>query len=154
MAQVKFYRGKKEDYVLEEHMDGVYFATNTEEVVMNGKEYGKDPDWNEIETKRIVAKWNGGTATIEILDINDRNTETLFPLTSPIELDSNKILRMIRFGNELNSIDYIETDNLISVENSSVSTQKVTDYIKQWAQNNNVRFVDNYQGTSEDEEPG
>ena len=40
MAQVKFYRGLKANYVAETtHKDGIYFATDTNEILMNGKAY-------------------------------------------------------------------------------------------------------------------
>lgn len=40
MAQLKFYRGLKANYVAETtHKDGIYFATDTNEILMNGKAY-------------------------------------------------------------------------------------------------------------------
>ena len=40
MAQLKFYRGLKANYVAETtHKDGIYFATDTTEILMNGKAY-------------------------------------------------------------------------------------------------------------------
>ena len=40
MAQVKFYRGLREKYNAGSHADGVYFATNTAEILLNGISYG------------------------------------------------------------------------------------------------------------------
>ena len=40
MAQLKFYRGLKANYQAETtHKDGIYFATDTNEILMNGKAY-------------------------------------------------------------------------------------------------------------------
>lgn len=40
MAQLKFYRGLKANYVAETtHKDGIYFAIDTNEILMNGKAY-------------------------------------------------------------------------------------------------------------------
>lgn len=40
MAQLKFYRGLKANYVANTtHKDGIYFATDTNEILMNGKAY-------------------------------------------------------------------------------------------------------------------
>lgn len=40
MAQVKFYRGLREKYNAGSHADGVYFATDTAEILLNGISYG------------------------------------------------------------------------------------------------------------------
>lgn len=45
MAQVKFYRGLKANYVAATtHKDGLYYATDTHEVLMNGVSYGNVKD--------------------------------------------------------------------------------------------------------------
>lgn len=38
-SMIKFYRGLKTNYVLETHGSGIYFATDTYEILMNGKAY-------------------------------------------------------------------------------------------------------------------
>lgn len=40
MAQVKFYRGLKANYNSTTHANGLYFATDTEELLLDGKVYG------------------------------------------------------------------------------------------------------------------
>ena len=40
MAQVKFYRSLKEKYNESTHLDGIYFATDTFEIIVNNKTYG------------------------------------------------------------------------------------------------------------------
>lgn len=40
MAQVKFYRGLTGGYVEATHKDGIYFKTDTQTIMMGGKEYG------------------------------------------------------------------------------------------------------------------
>lgn len=45
MAQVKFYRGLKANYLPETtHLNGLYYATDTHEVLMNGVSYGNVKD--------------------------------------------------------------------------------------------------------------
>ena len=93
---VKFYRGKKELYLEqypEKYKDGIYFATDTKEIIMNNdiygfgvfpiKEYIKDIQFNE-ETG--ILKWiyiddSTKREKIEELDLKDflsRTYETRF----------------------------------------------------------------------------
>ena len=93
---VKFYRGKKELYLEqypEKYKDGIYFATDTREIIMNNdiygfgvfpiKEYIKDIQFNE-ETG--ILKWiyiddSTKREKIEELDLKDflsRTYETRF----------------------------------------------------------------------------
>ena len=54
MAQIKFYRGLKEKYNQLTHADGLYFTTDTLEIILNNKSYGFD-----VKTSDVVvgAKW-------------------------------------------------------------------------------------------------
>ena len=40
MAEVQFYRGLKAKYSLSTHIDSIYFATDTHEIVLNNVSYG------------------------------------------------------------------------------------------------------------------
>lgn len=40
MTQIKFYRGLREKYNATSHLDGIYFATDTAEILLNGISYG------------------------------------------------------------------------------------------------------------------
>lgn len=51
MAQVKFYRGLREKYNAGSHADGVYFATDTAEILLNGISYGLS---EEVKNKVIT----------------------------------------------------------------------------------------------------
>lgn len=103
MAQVKFYRGKKEDYSEVDHIDGVYFATDTEEVVMNGKEYGKDPDWNEIESVSPLTKVWFVDGTIQEIDL-DSIYSTEFYNPSNQFVQSAKNITKIEIGSNVTNI--------------------------------------------------
>ena len=43
MALVKFFRGIRNNYSQSTHADSVYFATDTQELLLNGKAYGIKP---------------------------------------------------------------------------------------------------------------
>ena len=44
MAELNFYRGIKAKYSEEEHKDGIYFATDKHEIILNGSTYGLEID--------------------------------------------------------------------------------------------------------------
>ena len=44
MAELNFYRGIKAKYSKEEHKDGIYFATDKHEIILNGSTYGLEID--------------------------------------------------------------------------------------------------------------
>lgn len=71
----KFYRGLKEKYVLSTHGGGIYFATDTKEIIQNGIVYtGELPDKNLIEDvalsaegdKIVITHVDGSTSEIEL----------------------------------------------------------------------------------------
>lgn len=43
MSSLKFYKGKRKDYRIEEHGDGIYFSINTFEILHNGASYAYYP---------------------------------------------------------------------------------------------------------------
>ena len=57
MAEIKFYRGIAEKYNREIHGDGIYFATNTLQIIHDGKSYGisSQIDLSEYATKDFVS---------------------------------------------------------------------------------------------------
>ena len=71
--QVKFFRGLRENYVLESHGQGIYFATDTKEILHNNEPYVglplnvrvEDVELNE-EGSIIVSFSDGSTKEIEI----------------------------------------------------------------------------------------
>lgn len=71
----KFYRGLKEKYNLSTHGGGIYFATDTKEIIQNGIAYtGELPDKNLIQDvalnedgdKIIVTHVDGSSSAIEV----------------------------------------------------------------------------------------
>lgn len=56
MALVKFYRGLRQNYNVMAHLDGLYFALDTKEVLVNGDAYGYYPgDHREVESVDYTA---------------------------------------------------------------------------------------------------
>jgi hypothetical protein len=41
---IKFYRGESEKYNSETHNDGIFFTTDTDEILVNSDSYGKNAD--------------------------------------------------------------------------------------------------------------
>lgn len=74
MTLVKFYRGQKAKYNEETHVDGLYFALDTHEIIMNGVSYGYNAaDHQEIEAvvytapdKLVITYTNGNEDTITL----------------------------------------------------------------------------------------
>lgn len=62
MAQLKFYRGLKANYVAETtHKDGIYFATDTNEILMNGRAYTGAPA--AAQTVEIIDNLSSSSTT-------------------------------------------------------------------------------------------
>lgn len=55
---VKFYRGLGDSYNPVTHADGIYFATDTKKIIMNGAEYGGDSD-KKVSDVALNANANG-----------------------------------------------------------------------------------------------
>lgn len=57
MAEIKFYRGRSEKYNREIHGDGIYFATNTLQIIHDGRSYGisSQIDLSEYATKDFIS---------------------------------------------------------------------------------------------------
>ena len=63
---IKFYRGLKANYaggVGQVHHDGIYFATDTNELLMNGEAYGinNDTDFSSIDGRLDVLEGDATT---------------------------------------------------------------------------------------------
>lgn len=84
----KFYRGLKEKYVLATHGDGIYFATDTKEIIQDGIVYtGELPDKNLIQDvalnadgdKLVITHVDGTSSEVELSsgeyesNIDDKN---------------------------------------------------------------------------------
>ena len=55
---VKFYRGPQASYNSTTHADGIYFATDTKKIIMNGTEYGGDSN-KKVSNVALNANANG-----------------------------------------------------------------------------------------------
>lgn len=90
MTEIKFYRGIAEKYNQELHGDGIYFATNTLQIIHDGNSYGisSQIDLSEYATKDFVS--DGLCGFIKNLRYNpetgefiyDRKTKIYTPVTN------------------------------------------------------------------------
>ena len=70
MALVNFYRGLKEKYNQETHSDGLFFSTDTQEIILNGKSYGGEgiADVDFAEGKLTFTFLNSSTLVVPITE--------------------------------------------------------------------------------------
>lgn len=70
MARVNFYRGLKEKYNQETHSDGLFFSTDTQEIILNGKSYGGGgiADVDFAEGKLTFTFLNSSTLVVPITE--------------------------------------------------------------------------------------
>lgn len=73
MAQVKFYRGLKEKYNESTHSDGIYFAKDTFEIIVNNKTYGgtksaivSEISYDEPSHKFTIFKGDGSSIELSL----------------------------------------------------------------------------------------
>lgn len=52
---IKFYRGESEKYNSETHSDGIFFTTDTDEILVNSDSYGKNADKSLITEDIVIA---------------------------------------------------------------------------------------------------
>ena len=92
MATLKFYRGLQANYAAETtHKDGVYFATDTAEILMNGVSYGFTKAINNVafENNTFTFSFNDGSeATIIALANATTTTAGLMSAEDKAKLDS------------------------------------------------------------------
>ena len=84
MARVKFFRGSKNSYdAASKHLDAVYFAQDTSEILMNGKVYGIDGTLAEKLKKSLVSVELGDNGSIQFTDASgDQHTITIATATT------------------------------------------------------------------------
>lgn len=76
---VKFYRGLKASYNVTTHADGIYFATDVGQILMNGVEYGGDSD-KKVANVELNTQANG----IVITYTDTTSTTLLFGKASTV----------------------------------------------------------------------
>ena len=94
MAQVKFYRGLKEKYNESTHLDGIYFATDTFEIIVNNKTYGgaksatvSEISYDEPSHKFTIVKGNGSSVELS-LPVTDGTNAGLMSAEDKKKLDA------------------------------------------------------------------
>lgn len=94
MAQVKFYRGLKEKYNGSTHSDGIYFATDTFEIIVNNKTYGgtksatvSEISYDEPSHKFTIVKGDGSSVELS-LPVTDGTNAGLMSAEDKRKLDA------------------------------------------------------------------
>lgn len=94
MAQVKFYRGLKKKYNESTHLDGIYFATDTFEIIVNNKTYGgtksatvSEISYDEPSHKFTIVKGDGSSIELS-LPVTDGTNAGLMSAEDKKKLDA------------------------------------------------------------------
>lgn len=94
MAQVRFYRGLKEKYNESIHLDGIYFATDTFEIIVNNKTYGgtksatvSEISYDEPSHKFTIVKGDGSSVELS-LPVTDGTNAGLMSAEDKKKLDA------------------------------------------------------------------
>lgn len=91
---VKFYRGLQASYNSTTHADGIYFATDTKKIIMNGTEYGGDSNKKvsnvalNANANGIVITYTDSTSTTLLLDKATVTADGLMSKEDKAKLDS------------------------------------------------------------------
>lgn len=124
---IKFYRGLKAKYNITDHGYGIYFATDTAEIIHNGTSYGfADVDLNGYATEEFVrsavkglvksGSYDYETNTFTFLDsLNDQSFTIEIPISDTdknglMSKEDKKKLDSIQPGAQVNEIDDVSTD--------------------------------------------
>lgn len=161
MALVKFYRGKRAKYNETTHLDGIYFALDTNEIIVNGEAFGYySADHKEISTVEYTAPnvitityTNGESDTVSLqMAVAGESVEQ--SKAGLVSAESIYKLSKIEDGAQVNKIEEIEVDgeavtlegkkakiNLLDLKNT-VKKQKIT------AGDNSVTVTEGAEGTT------
>lgn len=115
---VKFYRGPQASYNSTTHANGIYFATDTKKIIMNGTEYGGDSNKKvsnvalNANANEIVITYTDSTSTTLLLGKATVTVDGLMSKEDKAKLDS---LDPTAVTNQLaNKVDKVEGSGLIS----------------------------------------
>lgn len=145
MALVNFYRGLREKYSPDTHKDGLFFSTDTLEIILNGSSFGGGLTNVEFsEGKLIFSFANGTTKEVPI----DEATQTLPGLLSA--LDKQKLDNLptgTEISEDISSLegkvgtnDYSGTNYLDGETNVTDAVKELDEEIK--ATNDNLAILD------------
>lgn len=91
---VKFYRGPQASYNSTTHANGIYFATDTKKIIMNGTEYGGDSNKKvsnvalNANANEIVITYTDSTSTTLLLGKATVTADGLMSKEDKAKLDS------------------------------------------------------------------
>lgn len=91
---VKFYRGLESSYNSTTHANGIYFATDTKKIIMNGSEYGGDSNKKvadvalNTQANGIVISYTDSTSTTLLLGKASSAVDGLMSKEDKAKLDS------------------------------------------------------------------
>ena len=145
MALVKFLRGLDAKYNQTEHKDGIYFATDTGNIYLNGVQYGGDSnlkvsDVEVSDSVMTVSYTNGTSKTFNLGDLLAKATETTAGLMSAddkatvnevasafaagntfLTFDQAQVISEVKSGKYENAVSGVGEDNILSITDKVVS---------------------------------
>lgn len=74
---IPHYRGLKEKYDEQKHSDGIFFTTDTDEIIVNNRSYGETITTYEIDNGTIILRFNSGASMHIVLDEATESTKGL-----------------------------------------------------------------------------
>ena len=117
MAELNFYRGLKSKYSEEEHRDGIYFATDKHEIILNGSSYGL-----EVDDELLSNSTNPATSRAIYKAIQEIVTDTV----AKTAIGSKLVL--VKQGNTYKVELYdSRTDTLLSQTNGFIGGEGTSD---------------------------
>lgn len=146
MAQVNFYRGPKEKYVQETHVDGIYFATDTFEILMNGSSFGgggiEDVQFSEGKllftfrdrTNMEVPITEATQSLPGLLSAADKTKLDNLPTNESLTADLEEI------NEKIGTNDYTDTNYISKETNLTDAAKQLDEEIK--ATNDNLAILD------------
>lgn len=110
---VKFYRGPQASYNSTTHVNGIYFATDTKKIIMNGTEYGGDSN-KKVSNVALNANANG-----IVITYTDSTSTTLLlgkaTVTADGLMSKEDKAKITTITNQLNNkVDKVAGSSLIS----------------------------------------
>lgn len=136
MALVKFYRGLKSAYNATTHADGIYFATDKGEILLNDVSYGLGAD----KLAELESQIKAGVTTVTFVDpdtikfVNGNGNETVVTLPTATQekqglmsaADKTK-LDGIAAGSQVNVIESVKVDGVaLTVTDKAVDIDLAT----------------------------